>query len=179
MPESGVTLHEVPVLDAYCTEYPLRSTVVDPALNNSIKSCVYVAPLFPPPPYTWLMRRPGQTAGGQAVGAVVSLTELLTQLVVVLRQRAYTVKAEVVYAGAVVDHGPFASVAYSKTVPGPQPLAEIVPVTDGHTLLVMTKVGASGVAQVPGAVVTPVEAGLKVLASESHKQRVWMVRPAA
>jgi hypothetical protein len=56
---------------------------------------------------------------------------------VVLVQRAYTVSAEEVYVGAVVDQGPARSVAYSRTVPTPQPVAEIVPVLDGQATLVM------------------------------------------
>jgi hypothetical protein len=44
----------VPTTDAYCTDQPVRSTFVDPRLYSSMKSFVYVAPLFPPPPYTWL-----------------------------------------------------------------------------------------------------------------------------
>lgn len=48
---------QVPVLvaAAYCTDQPVAKTVVLPRLNNSMKSFLNVAPLFPPPPYTWLM----------------------------------------------------------------------------------------------------------------------------
>lgn len=91
--------------------------------------------------------------GQQATGAVAALITWPMQLVVVLRQRAYTVKADVVKAGAVVDQGPFEFVAYSTTVPAPQPVAEIVPGVEGHTLLVMIRLGAPGAVQVPGTVV--------------------------
>ena len=40
-----------------------------PRLKISMKSCVYVAPLFPPPPYTWLMTRSGETAEAGAAKA--------------------------------------------------------------------------------------------------------------
>lgn len=79
--------------------------------------------------------RSGQV--GQTVGAVVPLTTGPEQSVVVLRQRTYTVMADVVYVGAVVVQGPASLVAYSKTVPPPQPLPEIVPEEEGQTLSVM------------------------------------------
>jgi hypothetical protein len=46
-----------------------------------------------------------------------------------------------------------------------------------HALLTMANVpvGAAGVVQVPGIVATPVDAGLTVLGSVSHEQRVWIV----
>jgi hypothetical protein len=40
----------VPVALAYCTDQPLRLWVEVVGLNSSMKSCVYVAPLLPPPP---------------------------------------------------------------------------------------------------------------------------------
>ena len=74
-----------------------------------------------------------------------------------------------------MDHGPVGPVAYSTTVPAPQPVAEIVPVVAGQVLFVMDSVGAPGLVQVPGAVVTPLDSGPTELASLSHWQRVLTV----
>jgi hypothetical protein len=40
----------VPVALAYCTDRPLNETGAFPRLKSSTKSCVYGAPVFPPPP---------------------------------------------------------------------------------------------------------------------------------
>ena len=45
--------------------------------------------------------------------------------------------ADVVYVGAVVDQGPATLVAYSSTVPVPQPVAEMAPGVEGQVLSVM------------------------------------------
>jgi hypothetical protein len=45
----------------------------------------------------------------------------------------------------VVDQGPPTAVAHSSVVPAPQPVALMVPVVDGHTLLVIVMVGAPGI----------------------------------
>jgi hypothetical protein len=59
-----------------------------------------------------------------------------------------------------------ANVAYSITVPAPQPLADIVPVNEGHTLFTIEIVGISGAApQLAGIVLTATEVGLKIVAS--------------
>jgi hypothetical protein len=47
---NDVTCHVVPVALAYCTLMPFRLTADPPRLNSSMKSLVYVAPEFPPPP---------------------------------------------------------------------------------------------------------------------------------
>ena len=47
----------VPVALAYWIDMPLRDSETVPRLKSSTKSCVYDAPAFPPPPYTWLMTR--------------------------------------------------------------------------------------------------------------------------
>src|SRR6185369_1143651 len=52
---SGVTDHVDAVALAYCTDQPLRSTVVLPALKISTKSLRNGAPEFPPPPKIWLI----------------------------------------------------------------------------------------------------------------------------
>ena len=54
LPVSGVTCQLVPVADAYWIDHVPRSTAVAPRLNSSTKSFAYVAPLLPPPPYSWL-----------------------------------------------------------------------------------------------------------------------------
>ena len=64
-------------------------------------------------------------------------------------------------------------VAYSTTVPAPQPDAEIVPTKEGSTLLTIESVGAFGKPiQTSGAVVTATDAGLLIVASLSQLQRV-------
>jgi hypothetical protein len=50
---SDVTCHDVPVELAYCTLHPATVTGAAVELNSSTKSFLYVAPEFPPPPYTW------------------------------------------------------------------------------------------------------------------------------
>ena len=65
--------------------------------------------------------------------------------------------------------------AYSTTVPVPQPLALMLPLVDGHTLSEIVSVGAPGVVQLPGTVVTPVDSGLVMLLSRSQLQRVLIV----
>jgi len=45
-----VTDQLVPVDEVYCTDIPLRLTIVLDRLNNSIKSFWYGAPVLPPPP---------------------------------------------------------------------------------------------------------------------------------
>jgi hypothetical protein len=45
----------VPVALAYCTDMPVSDTAVVPRLNSSMKSFWYGAPVFPPPPKTWLI----------------------------------------------------------------------------------------------------------------------------
>ena len=52
----------VPVALAYCTDQPFSDTGVVPRLNSSTKSCVNVAPVLPPPPYTWLITTPFDSA---------------------------------------------------------------------------------------------------------------------
>ena len=71
-------------------------------------------------------------------------------------------------------HGPFEEVAYSNTVPAPQPEAKIVPVVAGQTLLVILMDGPEGNAQPAGAVVTLLE-GLDMLVSTLQLQRVIIV----
>src|SRR6266849_5545125 len=59
VPDSGVggplAIHDVPLDDVACTLKPSSTSGVDPLLNSSMKSLVYVAPELPPPPYTWLI----------------------------------------------------------------------------------------------------------------------------
>src|SRR5919201_7060027 len=56
-----------PVADAYCTDHPFTDTAEEVGLKISMKSLLQVAPLFPPPPYTWLMTREAE-AGAEAGG---------------------------------------------------------------------------------------------------------------
>src|SRR5690242_15894765 len=59
VPESEVTDQApVPPELPYWTDQPARLTTDGPALCSSMKSFLYVAPEFPPPPYTWLMTTP-------------------------------------------------------------------------------------------------------------------------
>jgi hypothetical protein len=75
----------------------------------------------------------------------------------------------------VVLHGPPALVAHSKTVPAPQPVAEIVPVVDGHTLLVIVIVGCVGFVHVPGTVAIAADVGLDIVLSISQLHLVSML----
>ena len=52
----------VPLALVYWTDQPFTEAVVVPRLNSSTKSWVWVAPLLPPPPYTWLMTTLVETA---------------------------------------------------------------------------------------------------------------------
>src|SRR6185295_8306106 len=54
VPLSGVTCQLVPDAEAYWIDHAPRSTALAPRLKSSTKSFAYVAPLLPPPPYTWL-----------------------------------------------------------------------------------------------------------------------------
>jgi hypothetical protein len=47
---SGVTAQVLPLLAMYCTDHPVMSTLALPRLNSSMKSFLYAAPVFPPPP---------------------------------------------------------------------------------------------------------------------------------
>lgn len=47
-----VMVQLVPVAEAVCTDQPVMSAVVVPRLNSSMKSFLYGAPEFPPPPNT-------------------------------------------------------------------------------------------------------------------------------
>ena len=51
----------------------------------------------------------------------------------------------------------------------------MLPLVDGHTLLVIVSVGAPGVMQLPGTVVTPEDSGLVTLLSRLQRQRVLIV----
>ena len=53
-------------------------------------------------------------------------------------------------------------------VPAPHPVADIVPVVDGHILLVIVIVGGVGLVHVPGAVATAVDVGLETVLSISQ-----------
>jgi len=53
-------------------------------------------------------------------------------------------------------------------VPAPHPVADIVPVVDGHMLLVIVIVGCVGVVHVPGAVAIAADAGLEMVLSISQ-----------
>src|SRR5262249_8228980 len=52
----------VPVALAYCTDQPATDAGSAPRLYSSTKSLVYGAPVFPPPPNTWLITMSGETA---------------------------------------------------------------------------------------------------------------------
>jgi hypothetical protein len=112
---------------------------------------------------------------GQVTGAVVCDALVLVQLVVVFLHLANTVNGVVVYVGTVVLHGPPALVAHSKTVPAPQPVADIVPVVDGHTLFTIVIVGCEGIVHVPGAVITAADIGLEMVLSTSQLHLVSML----
>ena len=49
-PLIGVTAHDVPAVEAYCTLQPVTSTAEAVRLKSSMKSFRNVAPEFPPPP---------------------------------------------------------------------------------------------------------------------------------
>jgi hypothetical protein len=51
----------------------------------------------------------------------------------------------------------------------------MVPMVDGHTLFTMVMVGAEGLIQVPGTVVTGAAIGLEVVPSKSQRHLVSMV----
>src|SRR5215216_1258763 len=72
MEVSGVTDHVEAVALAYCTDQPLKLTLVLPRLKISMKSFRKGAPEFPPPPNTWLMTMLGEASG---VGVGVGLGE--------------------------------------------------------------------------------------------------------
>src|SRR6185312_2501830 len=52
----------VPVAEAYCTDQPVTSTAVVDRLATSMKSRSNAPPELPPPPYTSLTTRFGETA---------------------------------------------------------------------------------------------------------------------
>nr|WP_240040661.1 hypothetical protein [Pseudocnuella soli] len=56
-PERAIwlSLHLFDPLPAYCNDQPARLTLLAVGLYNSTKSLLKGAPVFPPPPYTWLM----------------------------------------------------------------------------------------------------------------------------
>src|SRR5215510_10327518 len=62
VPARSVFCQLIPADAAYWTDQPVTSTALAPRLNNSMKSFLNVAPLLPPPPYTWLMTISGDTA---------------------------------------------------------------------------------------------------------------------
>ena len=74
-----------------------------------------------------------------------------------------------------VLHGPAALVAHSKVVPAPQPVADMVPVVDGHTLFIIVIVGCVGVVHVPGTVTIAVDVGLDMVLSISQLHLVSML----
>lgn len=71
-------------------------------------------------------------------------------------------------------HLPFGLEAYSNTVPAPQPVAEMLPEVDGHTLFTILIVGDAGVTQETGAVVILLVA-LDTVLSSLQLQRVRIV----
>jgi hypothetical protein len=71
--------------------------------------------------------------------------------------------------------GPPAAVAYSTTVFAPHPEAEMEPVNAGQTLFVIEMVGAPGMVQAPGTVVTAAEEGLDIVMSVSQRHLVTML----
>ena len=78
MPDSGVVCHVLPAADAYCTVHP--STTIGELLwlNSSTKSFLYVAPEFPPPPYTWLITIAGDAASASRPLAVATSSAITT-----------------------------------------------------------------------------------------------------
>src|SRR3989442_1137914 len=44
-----------PLALAYCSDHPVRFTVVEPRLNSSTNFCLYAAPVLAAPAYTWLI----------------------------------------------------------------------------------------------------------------------------
>src|SRR6185312_12878094 len=68
----GVTVQLLPAAEAYCTDHPLILTAVDPAFSSSTKSFFHVAPLLPPPPYTWLITTCACEPGTSDVSAASS-----------------------------------------------------------------------------------------------------------
>jgi hypothetical protein len=105
-------------------------------------------------------------------GTVVAIAEVLTHPVTLSIHLAKTVMALVVYVGTVVLQGPVATVAHSKVVPAPQPVALIVPTVDGHIFSVIVMVGAAGLVHVPGTVVITDDVGLAVVPSRSQRHLV-------
>src|SRR5262245_32282037 len=88
LPLRGVTCQLVPVADAYWIDQAPTSIAAVPRLKSSTKSFAYVAPLFPPPPYTWLttmsvdaLRAAGATSSAAANrSAVRSRTRCMGKL---------------------------------------------------------------------------------------------------
>src|SRR6185436_5645712 len=72
VPLSGVTCQLEPEAEAYWIDHAPRSTAGAPRLNSSTKSFAYVAPLLPPPPYSWLTTMPGEAL--RAAGATSRAT---------------------------------------------------------------------------------------------------------
>ncbi|KJY29208.1 hypothetical protein VR45_30515 [Streptomyces sp. NRRL S-495] len=72
VPDRVVLVQEDPAAEAYWTVQPVTLTGVVPRLYSSTKSLVYGAPELPPPPYTWLMTRSGDTACAVPAGSAVS-----------------------------------------------------------------------------------------------------------
>ena len=57
LPTLAQARDDAPVTDAYCSEYPARSTGASPVFTSSTKSRSNGAPELPPPPYTSLTPR--------------------------------------------------------------------------------------------------------------------------
>src|SRR5438309_9427088 len=57
LPVMAVVFENEPGAKAYWTDHPAKLMVAVVGLNNSMKSFFQVAPVLPPPPYTWLMTR--------------------------------------------------------------------------------------------------------------------------
>src|SRR5689334_825171 len=70
LPDSGTTPEglALPVAERYCTDLPATDTALAVGLYSSTKSFLYVAPEFPPPPYTSLMTRPVPAGLADAAG---------------------------------------------------------------------------------------------------------------
>ena len=92
----------VPVAGEYCTDQPVTFTAVAPRLNSSMKSFLRVAPLFPPPPYTWLITMPVETKGACGLApaqAVLAVSTMSAYAMASANPRGFTWFLEVISAG--------------------------------------------------------------------------------
>src|SRR5678815_2230956 len=90
LPVRVVTDQLDPADEAYWIDMPARLTVLLPRFRISTKSRMYVAPAFPPPPYTWLMTRFGDPVAWAGGACRVSASREMKTAPSVVRAVSYT-----------------------------------------------------------------------------------------